>query len=208
MSFLYNDIALYTNYLKQQRKTCNLIGPNENIEEHIEDCLAPINIFAQKALSFHDSVCCVDLGTGAGLPGIPLALAIALRGIACNWLLLERRQKKAQFVKDACNILQTSAHVRKHLSLTVVNEDLQQWKPKRKIHIVTARAFKPLTKKILLQIKRIAPHATLLLYKGKRISIDEELSYVRAILSVKEIIPLIHPKHKERHLIIAQFLSE
>jgi 16S rRNA (guanine527-N7)-methyltransferase len=50
---------------------------------------------------------CIDVGSGAGLPGIPLAIAAPSR----SWRLLEPRQRRAAFLEEAVRELDLDAEV-------------------------------------------------------------------------------------------------
>ncbi len=212
MQELRSGLHLYKTLLETDRRLYNLIGPQEDIEEHFADCLAPAQAFVQTAqrlsaqLGSDTPVRCVDLGTGAGLPGIPLALAFAARlKHPYQWLLLERTQKKAGFVERALHKLESALHVNLHAQ--VLCQDLREWKPRDEIHLVTARAFRPLNAPLLARIKAKAPHAHLLLYKGRRATLNEELSGLEATIEVVDVVSLTHPAGKERHMLVAKFCS-
>lgn len=49
----------------------------------------------------------VDLGSGGGLPGLPLALSVA----ACRWVLVESMARRAQFLRRAVEVLQLGHRV-------------------------------------------------------------------------------------------------
>lgn len=240
MSDALPGLAEYCRLLEEARHRFNLIGPNENIQEHCEDCLSAAPLFYEEAarLSRESSapVRLVDLGTGAGLPGIPLALWFAhnAEDISCRWDLLERTGKKAAFVAQALTAVEEAARTGgqknsgQFLWARAVCDDLQQWNPRgsaaaakktessasenfakefsaHPIRIVTARAFSPLNPVVIKQIKKIAPRATLMLYKGTRETIDKELAAVEGLLAAARAVPLAHPAGKERHLLIARF---
>lgn len=65
------------------------------MDEHIQDSLSLLPFLTKDG-------CVLDVGTGAGLPGIPLA--IARKDI--NFKLLDSRQKKINFVQHAVTSLQ------------------------------------------------------------------------------------------------------
>lgn len=208
---LDSGLTVYKTLLESHRALYNLIGPKEDIEEHLADCLAPAHVFldvAQRTRAQHgDDLCirCVDLGTGAGLPGVPLALLFAYRlNASYQWLLIERTQKKARFVQSAVHEIERA--LRMSLHVKVLCQNLREWNPKSEIHIITARAFVPLTHSLLTLIKTKAPHAHLLFYKGLRTKLNEELQGLKSIICVEDIMKLKHPAGKERHLIVAKFL--
>ena len=80
---LKNSIALIEN---------NLYCKENNIDNHIKDCLS---------ISSHLSSNIIDLGTGGGLPGIPLAIEDPRKKI----YLVEASQKKCSFLLHTKNLL-------------------------------------------------------------------------------------------------------
>ena len=202
---LEKGLAAYKHILEITRNSFNIIGSKEIIEEHFTDCLIAGDIFInqikvlREKLGDKTHIYCVDLGSGAGLPGIPLSLLFLDRGIPfCKVLLLERTQKKVRFLQDAINHIESS--IDKPLAVEVICRDLYEWKPEYNIHIVTARAFSPLNKRLLSRIKRIAPSATAFFYKGKKETLDKELQDTSSLFSVEKVYPF-NVSGKERHIL-------
>jgi len=86
----------------------------------------------------------VDLGSGAGFPGLVLAIALNDRKIPLKVKLIEKSPKKVKFLKDLISEL----HL--HLDVEVVNQNILEDSKKLLEDIFVARAFKPL--KIILQL--------------------------------------------------------
>ena len=76
----------------------------------------------------------LDVGTGAGLPGIPLAIVVP----SCKIDLLDSKIKKITFVQHAVNVLDL-----KNAKVTVSR--VEQYFPKNKFDIIISRAFSALT---------------------------------------------------------------
>jgi 16S rRNA (guanine527-N7)-methyltransferase len=94
----YEDCETFTKLLKQWGKVHNLTGSlaSEDINENILDSLYPL-----KFIDSYDSF--ADIGTGAGYPG--LILAMALRDVKSY--LIEPRVKRVSFlnfVKASCKL--------------------------------------------------------------------------------------------------------
>ncbi len=88
-------LKAYLEYLVQENRRYNLIGTEEIediISKHFLDCLAPLSL-SDMDMIFDGPV--IDLGTGAGLPGI--IWAIFNPGI--DIYLLDSRRKKVDFLK-------------------------------------------------------------------------------------------------------------
>jgi len=90
---LVAPLEQYLALLQKWNKVHNLVGTREArevVSHHIFDCLAVV-----ADLSAHKRI--VDLGSGAGLPGLLLALALPESQI----VLLERQGKRASFLRQA-----------------------------------------------------------------------------------------------------------
>ena len=87
-------IKKYKDLLLQENQKQNLISRKQenNIDNHIKDCLS---------ISPHLSSNIMDLGTGGGLPGIPLAIEDPRKKI----YLVEASQKKCSFLLHTKNLL-------------------------------------------------------------------------------------------------------
>ena len=101
------------------------------IDEHIDHALA----FAGAWLSFcsESPTSAVDLGSGGGLPALPLIAAWP----DCQWVLVEGRERRATFLGRAVRALGTEDRV------TIWNGDAQALSPDLygTIDLVTARLF-------------------------------------------------------------------
>jgi len=101
-----------------------------DIADHYDHAVAWIT-----AIGPLDAAFCVDLGTGAGLPGLALALA----NPGSHWLLTEARGTRATFVRSAARQLQMQDRV------TVWENDVQaaahETAYRGTADLVTARAF-------------------------------------------------------------------
>ncbi len=73
------------------------IPESEFIQKHLLNSLTPANLLSDKAL-----LKCADVGSGAGFPGLPLAMVFPDH----NFTLIESIAKKAMFLEHVCNNLQ------------------------------------------------------------------------------------------------------
>jgi 16S rRNA (guanine527-N7)-methyltransferase len=165
-------------------------GREELVVKHILDSLAPlghiVRILTAGGKEFH----LADAGSGAGLPGIPLA--ICLHGVKVS--LIERMTRRADFLRNVTAILK--------LSNVTVEETEMEKAPAGRFDIVVFRAFRPLEKAVLEGLFRLlVPGGHLAAYKGKRQKIEQEAAGLPA--EQREIHPLFVPfLNEERHIVI------
>lgn len=105
-----------------------------------------------------------DIGSGGGLPGIPLAAALP----QYNFVLIERMSKRCAFLQNAAAILGLK-------NVVVQNWELEKT-PAASIDIATFRAFRPLDKKMLKSLLAVLKDGGVLAaYKARRSKILEEM---------------------------------
>ena len=130
---------------------------------HIEDSLALVpHIAAGTARA-------IDLGSGAGFPGMVLAIATGI-----PFTLIESDMRKCVFLKEAAR--RTAAPV------TVLNARIEGAKLDP-APLVTARALAPLEKLLGLAAPHLAPGGICLFPKGK--GVDTELTAAKPIWHMK-----------------------
>ncbi len=130
-----------------------------------------------------------DIGTGAGFPGMPLAIMNPSRHFA----LIEATGKKARFV------VQSAALIGVH-NVDVVNRRAETYRPARPFDTVIARALSSIGAFIAFAGHLCAPDGRLLAMKGKRP--DEEISAMPRGFRVLAVHRLRVPGLiDERHLV-------
>ncbi|MBK1649759.1 16S rRNA (guanine(527)-N(7))-methyltransferase RsmG [Rhabdochromatium marinum] len=155
--------------------------PLEMVGRHLLDSLAAADVFSATPI--------LDLGTGAGLPGIPLAIACPEH----RFVLLDSVGKKTRFVRQAAATLGLG-------NVTVVQARLESYQPREKFATITARALAPLSALWVSSAELRRPEAPVIAYKG-RLADDElaELAATGARWSVTRLeVPFVPG---ERHLI-------
>lgn len=105
-----------------------------------------------------------DIGSGGGLPGIPLAAAFP----QFNFVLVERMSKRCAFLENVRALLGLE-------NVRIENSELEKI-PHESFEIATFRAFRPLEKKMLSNLLAVLKKGgSLAAYKAKRKNIVEEM---------------------------------
>jgi 16S rRNA (guanine527-N7)-methyltransferase len=192
-------ISLLTRYLKEIElfnPAYGLVGTKNSEElvvKHILDSLAPLGIISRllNEVRAEGRPQIADAGSGAGLPGIPLAIAMP----DCDFTLIERMGRRAGFLCGAKAVLALS-------NVTVEEGELE--KTSGTFALVTFRAFKPLEPKLLKTLLRsCAAGGVIAAYRGRREKTEAELSALNEIRGKWEMIPCAVPfLDEERHLLI------
>lgn len=141
------------------RRKINLIGPSEIDHiwrRHVLDSLQLASLIPTQGIT-------VDLGAGAGFPG--LVLAAGLPTDDAQIVMIETVGKKCAFLREAVRVAELDAIVRQGRVENVGNIDAA---------CVTARAFAPLVKILEYSEKWLEKGAYAILPKGRRW--EEELT--------------------------------
>jgi len=139
---------------------------DELIIKHILDSLAALPLIRELGLP---TSTIADLGTGAGLPGIPLAIFLPDSRIT----LVERMEKRVRFLENQKALLGLS------------NAEMAQTEAERALgpfDLVTFRAFRPFSEVKLFRAVRklVAADGAILAYKGRMDHTQAELADLAA----------------------------
>ena len=132
------SLKKYENYLIKSNKTLNLIGKstiNQIWIRHFLDSSQVIDFIDKNERDL------VDLGSGAGFPGLVIAIMAKDRKIPLKVKLIEKSPRKAFFLREIIKSL--------NLKVEVLNLNVLKQLGKLEADLISARAFKPL--KIILQ---------------------------------------------------------
>lgn len=157
-------------------------GEMKWISHHLLDSLAVVPHLPAGRL--------VDAGSGAGLPGIPIAFACPERPVT----LLDSNQKKGAFLTQASAELALT-------NVKVVIERAESYRPDHAFDIVISRAFSSIADFIRLAGHLCSPGGVLAAMKGARP--DTEIAQLPDSWKAETIIPLHVPRlDAERHLVM------
>lgn len=138
--------------LREWNKRFNLTAitdPADMVTKHLLDSLAVQRLLCGSRIA--------DVGTGAGFPGLPLAVANPER----RFTLIEATGKKARFVRHAVELLGLA-------NVEVVHARAEAWRPAAPFDCVIARALGSLANFIRVAGQLCARESRLLAMKGHR----------------------------------------
>lgn len=177
----------YLRELTTWNSTYNLTAvrdPVAMVTRHLLDCLA--------IMPFVSGASVADVGSGAGLPGVVLAIARPRLDV----VVIEANRKKAAFLR----------HVRRRLALgnvTVAQQRVENYTPDHRFDIVTCRAFASAGDTARMVGHLIAPDGRVLLMKGRDPA--SELAEVPLDFQAVDTVALDIPGlGAERHLAILE----
>jgi len=150
----FGKIRAYLSVLDRWRERINLIGPGEGRHLWRRHVLDSLQLAAQIDASEKEIV---DLGSGAGFPGLVLACVVADRP-GSSVALVEKSVRKSQFLEAAIAELGLPARV--------LNQRLED-KPPKKFDLATARALAPLPQLLGYGYQWLKPSGKALLMKGR-----------------------------------------
>ena len=183
---IHDRLSHYVEAIEAWNPVYGLVGASgdELIIKHILDSLAPVDILrclSVEAVTPGTRPSLVDLGTGAGLPGIPLSIALPQFDVT----LLDRMTRRIRFLEA----------MKSELALTNVEIVEQQVEhAKGYFDIVTFRAFRPFERKLFKRVFSVcAPGGFVMAYKGKVDKARLELSEIEGLYSSCDILPVKVP---------------
>jgi len=175
----------YLDLLEKWNRVYNLTAIRERsrmVTHHLLDSLAVLpHVHGPRVL---------DVGSGAGLPGIPIAIA----GPALHVTLLESNHKKSAFLTQAVAELQLA-------NVQVVTERIESWQTETRFDTIVSRAFAELGEFASLAGRLLAPQGVLAAMKG--VHPFEEIERLPKAFRVQEVVRLRVPGlDAERHLVL------
>jgi 16S rRNA (guanine527-N7)-methyltransferase len=180
--YLYTKLLIYIDLLIKWNKTYNLTSlttKEDIITTHLLDCLSIVNkIDGQRIL---------DVGSGAGLPGLMIALARP----TSNLCLIDKVAKKTFFMKQVALELELN-------NVEVIHGRAEDLRVKNPFDTIVSRAFSEVEKFISLTQHLISKQGTWLIMKSKKI-MTEDLKKLDKAFEVEPItVPYLEA---ERYLV-------
>ena len=180
-----NLLMEYVTELMNWNRVYNLTSvrkPTDIVTRHILDSLTILpHLHGERIL---------DIGTGAGLPGIPLAIACPER----EFVLLDSSSKKLRFVQQTLGILNLD-------NVTLVDSRVEEYKPDALFDTIICRAFSDLPDFYRYAARLCNDEGRMLAMKGvypmTEVECLDDKSVIDDVVSLK--VPGLDA---ERHLVI------
>ena len=150
------SLKKYENCLIESNKTLNLVAKstlNEIWIRHFLDSSQVIDFIDKNSKSV------IDIGSGAGFPGLIVAILAKDRKIPIKVNLIEKSKKKALFLKRVINELKLDTYV--------LNLNVFELTDKIQTDLIIARAFKPLKTILRLLDQKVENWKKIFLFLGK-----------------------------------------
>ncbi|HSD42622.1 MAG TPA: 16S rRNA (guanine(527)-N(7))-methyltransferase RsmG [Burkholderiales bacterium] len=177
----------YLDLLEKWNRVYNLTAIRERsrmVTHHLLDSLAVLPHLRGPSV--------LDVGSGAGLPGIPIAVASPSLRVT----LLESSHKKSAFLTQAVGELRLA-------NVAVVTERVEAWQTEQRFDTIVSRAFADLGEFVTLSGRLLAPDGVLAAMKG--VHPFEEVERLPEGFRVEQVIPLHVPGlDAERHLVLVR----
>lgn len=180
--YLYTKLLIYIDLLLKWNKTYNLTSLTKKediITTHLLDCLSVVKkIDGQRIL---------DVGSGAGLPGLMIAIARPTTHLC----LIDKVAKKTSFMKQVVLELELS-------NVEIIHGRVEDLRVKNPFDTIVSRAFSEVEKFISLTQHLISKQGVWLIMKSKKIMTED----LKKLDKSFEVEPIIVPYlEAERYLV-------
>jgi len=186
-----DELLVYMELLKEWSGTYNLIAPAERgflLARHMLDSLSIARWLQPGSL--------LDIGTGAGLPGLPLAIVKPEMEVT----LLDSAGKKIRFIRHVGRTLRLS-------NIHPLQQRVEMQVDGGVFANITCRAFASL--KEFVKAARPCADGVSRLLAMKGANPEQELEELPGWVNVESVEPLAVPYlHAERHLVIMSLLDQ
>ena len=172
-------------------------GRQRALDDHIADSLVALELPLVRA-----AASIADLGSGAGLPGLPLAIALSDARV----MLLESNGRKCEFIARAIALCELE-------NAEAINTRAESWiEGLARNELVTARALAPLTVVAEYAAPLLRDGGSLVAWRGKRDPVEEAVaSQAAAQLGLEPAAPISvspYPDAHHRHLHVMRKVAQ
>lgn len=151
------QVAAYFELLLRWNRVYNLTAVRDlqaMLQLHLADCLAVVPPLLRECVAGRARL--LDVGSGAGLPGVLLAIAIPDLRVVC----VDTVAKKASFIRQVAGELDLTARLQaRHRRVEAMEGE--------SFDVITSRAFSSLADFVVLTQHLLAPQGVWLALKGK-----------------------------------------
>lgn len=173
--------VLLLNKWNQAYNLTSVRDPKEMLTRHILDSILVMPYLEGKRI--------LDIGSGGGLPGIPLALALP----TMEFVLLDSNGKKTRFLTHVIQTLQIS-------NVQVVHDRIEKYRPDQCFDSIITRAFATLTEFVKVSADLCCPEGRLLAMKG--VYPAEEIAAISGEFSTIVYALSVPGLEAQRHLVV------
>jgi 16S rRNA (guanine527-N7)-methyltransferase len=178
-------LLAYIALIEKWNRVYNLTAirePEKMVSHHLLDSLAVAPHLHAKRL--------LDVGSGAGLPGIPLALANPDTHVT----LLDSNHKKSAFLNQVVMELKLK-------NAEVCSERVESWQTQNRFDVIISRAFSDMGEFVRITRHLLAPGGMFAAMKG--LHPYEEIDKLPPDCKVQQVLPLAIPGLEgARHLVL------
>lgn len=174
------QLARFVGLLRRWNNTFNLIAKgdeNRLVARHVIDSLT--------ASAWLEGPQVADLGTGAGLPGIPLAIANPTRHFA----LLDRSERRLRFVRQAIIALGLD-------NVTPIQTDIELYRPSTLFDTVVSRAVSEPTGLWRVAQPMLGAKGRAVFFCGPEASAPSDVDGAKQIQIHEVVLPGLERRHR------------
>lgn len=174
------QLSRFAGLLLRWNKTFNLVAKGDEdrlVSRHVIDSLT--------ATSWLEGTRVVDLGTGAGLPGIPLAI----NNPDLHFSLLDRHERRLQFVRQA--IIELGLD-----NVATVRADIGQYRPSTLFDTVVSRAVSEPTRLWRLAQPMLGATGRAVFFCGSEAAVPCDVDGAEQIHMEEVVLPGLERHHR------------
>ena len=198
-ALLFEKYAAELNLFNSAYDLVGADSVDDILTKHILDSLAAVPLIKQLMAKAENPAKprIADVGSGGGLPGIPLAIAFP----NAHFTLIERMSKRCTFLENCILTLGLK-------NVEVLNTEAEK-APQKAFDIVVFRAFRPLDEKMTKTLLKLpAENGFIAAYKARMDKINTEMAGIARLVPSWCVKPLDVPflgsgkEERERNLVI------